>query len=130
MYRQLIFIDFLFALIGTSVLNYLFEFDPLKICTLLLVIKMIDNRMKNPLHAYRDLLQKPDTGPHSITLYGIPIVDFIITFIGAYGLSYFLELDLFYTFGAFWLLGQYLHYIFGVNTRFFNKLGLQFEEEE
>lgn len=130
MYKILTVIDFLFAFIGGSVLTYFFQFNLMGAVALLLIFKRIMNRMHNPLYAHRDLLKKPGTGLHAITFYGIPIVDFIITFIGACGASYLLQLNVFLTFVASWLLGQYLHYIFGVNTRFFKNMGLLFEKNE
>lgn len=128
MYKLISFVDVAFSYVIAISSAYFLQWNFLAIHTIVLAIIQINYLLHNPLYAYRDILRKPNTNVHSITVYGIPVVDFIITGLGAYALSQFLRSDLLITFIGSYLLGQVLHYIFGVNTRFFNRLDIRFQE--
>lgn len=99
---------------------------PLYVLCLIFLIDVLKNPQS--LHVYRDAFEKPNTSVHSINYYGIPVVDFGITFVGASVFAYCYGTNLFVTFVVSYLWGQLLHYIFGVNTRFFNNLGIKFDD--
>jgi hypothetical protein len=79
-------------------------------------------------HAYRDILGKPMCGIHSISLFGLPLIDLGTALGGSYLLSSKLQTPFPATFISVCLFGQLVHYTFGVNTRFLNRIGIEFEE--
>lgn len=123
-------IDFIFVFLGGYLVSYFWQtgllLTSLMFCSFVLVNKMFGNY----LHKYRDMLRKPNTNVHAITIYGVPVVDFIITLVGASVLSYVRQTDLLMTFIGSLILGEFLHYVFGVNTRFFNYIGIYFDEKQ
>jgi len=75
---------------------------------------------------YKDLFGKPNTGVHSIKIYNIAIIDFIITFLVSYFIYIFLNKKVNY-----WklsisllILGIFVHYLFCVTTPLNQFLGL------
>lgn len=67
---------------------------------------------------YKDILGVPREGIHSIRVYDYAIVDFIMTFIGACIISYFFKMNVFLIFLYLFILGEYLHILFCVETKF------------
>jgi hypothetical protein len=65
---------------------------------------------------YKDALGIPDKGIHSYRLFGVAIVDVIMTIIGALIISFFFKYNFIYTLTCLLLLGVYLHHIFCVRT--------------
>jgi len=65
---------------------------------------------------YKDALGVPGKGIHSYRLFGVAIVDFIMTIVGAGLISYFTKYNFFYTLIIVFLLGIILHRIFCVRT--------------
>lgn len=122
--------DISFAVIASVILSWFVQNYLLVIYVTLLGILHLNNMICNPLYKFRNLLGKVGTGVHSIMIFDVPIVDYFFTAIGAQILSYYLETNLLTTFGVFYVSGQILHYLFGVNTRFFNLIGIRFEEEK
>ena len=60
---------------------------------------------------YKDIFGVSREGIHSIRVFDFAIIDIIMTFIGAFIISYFFKFNLI-------LLGQILHMLFCVETKF------------
>ena len=65
---------------------------------------------------YKDALGKPNVGIHSYRIFNIAIVDVIMTFIGAFIISYFYNISFIKTSIFLFILGIILHRIFCVKT--------------
>ena len=65
---------------------------------------------------YKDALGKPDVGIHSYRIFNIAIADVIMTFIGAFIISYFYNISFVKTSIFLFILGIILHRIFCVQT--------------
>ena len=65
---------------------------------------------------YKDSLGIPGQGVHSTRLFGVAIIDVIMTIVGAYLLSYWMKWDFLKTAGGAFLLGIALHRAFCVRT--------------
>lgn len=128
--RCLSSVDISFALTISLILACFVQIPLLIAYVILLCMLHFNNMVCNPLYKFRNLLGQTAIGIHAFTIYGIPVADFVITFLVAYLLSYLLDINLPITFVGLYVLGQIFHYIFGVNTRFFNQMGIRFEEEK
>jgi hypothetical protein len=67
---------------------------------------------------YKDILGVSREGIHSIRVFDFAIIDFIMTFIGACIIAYFFKINVFITFLYLFILGEYLHILFCVDTKF------------
>jgi len=67
---------------------------------------------------YKDILGVPREGIHATRLYDYAIVDFVMTFIGACIIAYFFKMNAFFVFLYLFILGEYLHILFCVDTKF------------
>ena len=76
---------------------------------------------------YRNILGEPKKGFHEQTLFGVAIYDLIGTFIIAIILSIITGYPVIKSFLYLFITGQFLHILFGVNTRFLNMIGISFE---
>ena len=65
---------------------------------------------------YKNALGEPGKGIHSYKLFGISMADVIMTFIGAWIISYFLKSSFIKTLIILFLLGIILHRLFCVRT--------------
>lgn len=65
---------------------------------------------------YKDALGKPNEGIHSYRIFNIAIADVIMTFIGAFIISYFYNISFIRTSFFLFILGIILHRIFCVQT--------------
>ena len=65
---------------------------------------------------YKHLLGVPKKGIHSYRFFGIAIMDVIQTILAAFIISYFLRLPFLWTLLYLFLLGEFLHYIFCVES--------------
>lgn len=65
---------------------------------------------------YKNILGEPGKGVHSFRMFGIAIIDVILTIIAAYLISYFYKFNFVYTLIGLFLLGIFLHRIFCVRT--------------
>jgi hypothetical protein len=63
---------------------------------------------------YKNVLGVSGQGIHSYRLFGIAIVDLIMTIIGAYFLARWFRWPFLRTFIYLFILGEFLHYIFCV----------------
>ena len=68
------------------------------------------------LCAYKDIFGKPNEGVHSYRFFGIAIVDFLMTIIGAIIIAYYFNYDYIVTILVLFILGIILHRIFCVDT--------------
>ena len=73
---------------------------------------------------YANLLGKPNTGVHSIRLFGFAVVDTLLTVLAAFLISKAFEINFWYSFLGLFVLGEVLHYIFGTDTAFLRMFGL------
>ena len=67
---------------------------------------------------YKDILGVPREGIHSIRVYDYAIMDFIMTFVGACIIAYFFKMNVFFVFLYLFILGENLHILFCVDTKF------------
>ena len=65
---------------------------------------------------YKDILGEPKKGIHSYRLFGVAIVDVILTIIGAWLIAHFFHLNFVHTLVSLFILGIILHRIFCVKT--------------
>jgi len=72
--------------------------------------------MKRPCQ-YKDILGEPRKGIHEIRLFDFAIVDIILTFILAYGLTLLTGYDYWIMLLFSFLLAIILHWLFCVDTR-------------
>ena len=73
---------------------------------------------------FANILGKPNTGPHSIRVFGFALFDSILTIIGAYFIAKLYKINFWYSLIGFFVLGEILHYLFGANTAFIKMIGL------
>lgn len=78
---------------------------------------------------YKNAFGKPNTGAHSVKIYNIAIIDFLITFVAAYfffviGKMINNKLQYWKVLLGLFLLGIYAHYLFCVPTPLNTFLGL------
>ena len=72
---------------------------------------------------FANILGEPEKGVHSYTLFGLAIIDMILTIIAAVVTTYFSGLPFVLSFADWFFLGETLHYAFGTETRFFKLMG-------
>ena len=65
---------------------------------------------------YKDVLGKPNTGIHKYRLFGIAIVDLLLTIIAALIISYVFRVSFWITLVVLLILGIILHHLFCVRT--------------
>jgi len=65
---------------------------------------------------YKNVLGKPGKGVHSIRVFGVAIMDVLMTIIAAYLITYFFKLNFVHTMIILFILGIILHRIFCVRT--------------
>ena len=63
-----------------------------------------------------DIFGKPNQGVHSYRLFGLAIVDVIMTIVGSYVISYVFRVSFVYTLCIVFILGILLHRYFNVRT--------------
>lgn len=73
---------------------------------------------------YANLFGEPNTGVHSIRLFGFAVVDTLLTVLVAYITHKAYKINFFYSFLGWFVLGEVLHYVFGVRTAFLEKINL------
>ena len=65
---------------------------------------------------YKNILGEPNKGVHSYRLFGVAIVDVIMTIVAAYIISYFFKYSFLYTSIILFTVGIVLHRLFCVRT--------------
>ena len=73
---------------------------------------------------FANILGEPNTGVHSIRLFGFAVVDTLLTVLGAYLISKGYKINFWYSLLGLFILGEVLHYMFGTNTAFLKMIGL------
>ena len=68
------------------------------------------------LKKYKNLFGPSKKGIHSYRLFGVAVADVIMTFIGAIIISWIFRWNPWITLIVLFLLGIFLHHIFGVRT--------------
>ena len=74
---------------------------------------------------FANLLGEPNTGVHSIRVFGIALVDTVLTVLAAYVIAQAYNINFWYSFIGLFILGEVLHYIFGVKTAFLKLINLE-----
>jgi len=74
---------------------------------------------------YANLLGEPGKGVHEARIFGLAANDTIMTIIAAAITSYTFQIHFLYSFAAWFILGEVLHYIFGTKTAFLKMIGLE-----
>ena len=73
---------------------------------------------------YAFIFGKPGEGVHSTRFMGYAVVDTIATILLAIVVTYLLDVDLWKTIVGLFILGEIMHYQFGVQTAFLSTLGI------
>jgi hypothetical protein len=74
---------------------------------------------------YANLFGEPNTGVHSIRVFGISVVDTVLTVLAAYVIAKAYKINFWYSFLGLFVLGEILHYLFGTKTAFLKMIGLE-----
>ena len=74
---------------------------------------------------FSNLFGESNTGVHKIRIFGFALVDSVLTIIGAFIIAKTYKIDFWFSLLNFFILGEVLHYLFGVNTAFINIIGLK-----
>jgi len=77
-----------------------------------------------PFSQYKDLFGAANTGVHSYRVADSPMIDYVMTIIGAIILAYITRIPLVLTTIGLFILGLVLHLLFGVETSSLKYLGL------
>lgn len=78
---------------------------------------------------YQNLLGKPNEGIHKTRIFGFALNDIILTLILTLIICYLFKTKKFVLILLIlFLLGEFLHLLFCVNTKFINLLGIKFKE--
>jgi hypothetical protein len=78
---------------------------------------------------YKDIFGIPGTGFHSQRFMGLALNDTLGTIVLAVLVTYFFNVSLWKSIIGMFLLGEILHYVFGVQTAFLNMIGIKACEE-
>jgi hypothetical protein len=74
---------------------------------------------------YKYILGVPEQGVHAARILGVSLNDSLMTIIGAAIISYFSGYSFLWTLLILFVLGEYLHMIFGVQTAFLTIIGVK-----
>jgi hypothetical protein len=72
---------------------------------------------------YANVLGTPGEGVHAPRLFGLARNDMIATILVAIITSYFFNINFLYSFAAWFIGGEILHYLFGTQTAFLRIIG-------
>jgi len=76
---------------------------------------------------YQNLLGKPDEGVHKTRIFGFALNDIILTIILTLIISLIFKTQFLLTLIILFIIGEFLHLLFCVNTKFINLLGIKFK---
>jgi len=68
------------------------------------------------LSKYKNIFGPPGTGVHQYKFRGTAIVDYFMTIVGAFLITYFTDIPLVITTIGLLIMGIILHWLFGINT--------------
>jgi hypothetical protein len=74
---------------------------------------------------YKFIFGKPKTGFHSTRVFGLALGDTIGTILLGILFSYLFHVSLFYSIVGMFIVGEILHYLFGVQTAFLDMIGIK-----
>jgi len=74
---------------------------------------------------YANILGTPGEGVHAQRFLGLSLNDMIATLVVALLTKWFFDIPLLYSILGWFILGELLHYIMGVNTAFLEKIGIR-----
>ena len=69
-----------------------------------------------PFSRFKNALGEANKGVHQYKVLNTAIVDYILTLLGAFALTYFSDIPLVLTTVGLFIMGMFLHILFGVNT--------------
>jgi len=73
---------------------------------------------------YSQILGIPKEGVHSKRIFGLALFDTVATIIAAAITSYFMKVNFVYSLITWFIAGEILHYIFGVQSEFLTRVGI------
>ena len=73
---------------------------------------------------YANILGEVGKGVHSIRLFDFAIIDTLLTVLAAYLISKSFKVKFWKALLGLFILGEILHYIFGVNSKFLQVIGM------
>jgi hypothetical protein len=73
---------------------------------------------------YSQILGIPKEGIHARRVFGLALFDTVATIIAAAITSYFMKVSFIYSLIVWFIGGEILHYIFGVQSEFLTQLGI------
>jgi len=76
---------------------------------------------------YKNIFGEPRKGVHSIRLFDFAIVDIILTIFVALFIAYIFKTSFLFTLLFLFIVGELLHILFCVETKFVNMLGIKFQ---
>ena len=74
---------------------------------------------------YKFIFGKPKTGFHSTRVFGLALGDTVGTILLGILFSYLFHVSLFYSIVGMFILGEILHYLFGVQTAFLDMIRIK-----
>ena len=74
---------------------------------------------------YANLLGVPKQGVHAERIFGFSLNDFLATFVVAAITAYLFNWSFLYSFIIWFVGGEVLHYLFGVQSEFLTRLGIK-----
>ena len=77
-----------------------------------------------PFSQYKNFFGEPNTGVHRYRIADSPMIDYVLTIIGAIIIAYTTRVPLVLTTIGLFILGLILHLLFGVETTSLKYLGL------
>lgn len=77
-----------------------------------------------PLSIWKNMLGKPNVGIHSIRIFDIAIIDYILTILVSLITTYLTKMPILLTTILWCIVGIICHILFGVNTNIVKYLGL------
>jgi len=72
--------------------------------------------MSVDLSKYKNIFGYPGKGVHKYKFMGTSLVDYFMTIVGAFLITYFTDIPLVITTIGLFLMGIILHWLFGINT--------------
>lgn len=69
------------------------------------------------LSKYKDIFGQAGTGIHQYKFKGTSIIDYLLTIVGAFIITYYTDIPLVLTTIGLFLIGILFHYLFGLETQ-------------
>lgn len=78
----------------------------------------------NPLCQFKNAFGLPNQGIHQYRVLGLPIIDFLVTIIIAFFISWIFRLKFWVSLIGIFILGEIVHIMLCVDTAFLRMIGL------